>query len=113
MPTCRPDETIGQIRERVAADGRDTCVVVDDQRIVLGLLRKSELQSGPEQRADAIMRLGPKTFRPDVTLEELLQSMRDHDIQTNSLVTTSDGRLVGIIARADAEATLAHEPAPA
>ena len=36
--------------------------------------------------------------------------MRDHEIQTNSLVTTSDGRLLGVISRADAEATLAHEP---
>jgi hypothetical protein len=35
--------------------------------------------------------------------------MREHDIQTNSLVTTGDGRLLGVISRADAEATLAHE----
>jgi len=47
-----------------------------------------------------------------VTLEELLKSMRDHDIQTNSLVTTGEGKLLGVISRADAEATLAHE-APA
>jgi CBS domain-containing protein len=55
------------------------------------------------------MSLGPKTFRPNVTLQELLDSMRKHDIQTNSLVTTGDGRLLGIISRADAEATLSHE----
>jgi hypothetical protein len=46
-----------------------------------------------------------------VTLQELLKSMRDHEIQTNSLVTTSGGRLLGVISRADAEATLAHEAA--
>ena len=40
-----------------------------------------------------------------------LESMRDHEIQTNSLVTTGDGRLLGVISRADAEATLAHENA--
>jgi len=45
------------------------------------------------------------------TLEELLKSMRDHDIQTNSLVTTGEGKLLGVISRADAEATLAHEAA--
>jgi hypothetical protein len=38
--------------------------------------------------------------------------MRDHDIQTNSLVTALDGRLLGVISRADAEATMAHETAP-
>jgi len=42
-------------------------------------------------------------------LQELLKSMRDHDIQTNSLVATSEGRLLGVISRADAEATFAHE----
>ena len=52
-----------------------------------------------------------KTFRPNVTLQELLKSMRDHEIQTNSLVTTAEGRLLGVISRADAEATLAHEQA--
>jgi len=57
------------------------------------------------------MRPGPKTFRPNVTLEELLKSMREHDIQTNSLVTTGEGRLLGAISRADAEATLAHDQA--
>jgi hypothetical protein len=46
-----------------------------------------------------------------VTLVELLKSMRDHNIQTNSLVTTFDGRLLGVISRADAEATFAHEGA--
>jgi CBS domain-containing protein len=57
------------------------------------------------------MRPGPKTFRPNVTLQELLKSMRDNEIQTNSLVTTGGGRLLGVISRADAEATLAHEQA--
>jgi predicted transcriptional regulator len=44
-----------------------------------------------------------------VTLQELLKSMRDHNIETNSLVTTSEGRLLGVISRVDAEATFAHE----
>ncbi len=55
------------------------------------------------------MRPGPSTFRPNMTLQELLKSMREHDIQTHSLVTTSDGRLLGVISRADAETTMAHE----
>lgn len=113
VPTCRLDERIGQVLERVRADGRDTCVVVNEQRIVLGILRKNALAADPARCAEEVMSPGPKTFRPDVTLEELLQFMRDHDIKTNSLVSTSEGRLLGIISRADAEATLAHEAAGA
>ncbi len=103
------NERIAQVRERVRADGRDTCIVVNDQKIVLGLLRKKALDSDPQATAEAVMDPGPKTFRPSVTLEELVRSMREHDIQTNSLVTTLGGRLLGVIARADAEVTLAHE----
>jgi CBS domain-containing protein len=109
VPTCGPKERIGDVRERVEADGRETCVVVNDDRIVLGLLRKKALASDRERRAGEVMSPGPKTFRPDVTLQELLKSMRDHNIETNSLVTTLEGRLLGVISRADAEATLAHE----
>jgi CBS domain-containing protein len=109
VPTCSPTETIGDIRRRTG--DWDTCVVVDSKGVVLGLLRKKELDADPTTTAEEVMRPGPKTFRPNVTLQELLKSMRDHEIQTNSLVTTAEGRLLGLISRADAEATLAHEQA--
>ncbi len=111
VPTCGLKERIGDIRARTA--DWDSCVVVSPERVVLGLLRKKELDGDPNATAEQVMRPGPKTFRPNVTLEELLKSMREHDIQTNSLITTGDGRLLGVISRADAEATLAHESAPA
>jgi hypothetical protein len=111
VPTCGLKERIGDIRRRTA--GWDTCVVVNPERVVLGLLRRKDLEGDPNATAEQVMRPGPKTFRPNVTLEELLKSMREHDIQTNSLVTTGDGLLLGVISRADAEATLAHESAQA
>jgi Mg/Co/Ni transporter MgtE len=109
VPTCGLSEKIGDIRGRTA--GWDTCVVVNPERVVLGLLRKKELEGDATATAQQVMRPGPKTFRPNVTLEELLKSMRDHDIQTNSLVTNGEGKLLGVISRADAEATLAHDNA--
>ena len=109
VPTCALGERVGDLADRCA--GWDTCVVVNSERVVLGLLRKKELTGDPGATVEQVMRPGPKTFRPNVTLAELLQSMRDHDIQTNSLVTTLDGRLLGVISRADKEATMAHENA--
>jgi Mg/Co/Ni transporter MgtE len=76
---------------------------------VLGLLRKRALDSRPDVTAEEVMESGPKTFRPNVTLTELVEFMRKRDIKTNSLVTTLDGRLIREISRNDAEATLAHE----
>ena len=109
VPTCGLKDRLGGIRGRTA--GWDTCVVVGPERVVLGLLRKAELEGDANATAERVMRPGPKTFRPNVSLEELLKSMRDHDIQTNSLVTTGEGKLLGVISRADAEATLAHDAA--
>ena len=109
VPTCGLQDRVGDVRRRTA--DWDTCVVVGPERVVLGLLRKAELGGDPKATAEQVMRPGPKTFRPNVTLDELLKSMRDHDIQTNSLVTTGEGKLLGVISRADAEATLAHDQA--
>lgn len=109
VPTCGLDDRIGDLRERVDADGRQTCIVVNERGIVLGLLRQKALASPNDKRAEDVMAPGPKTFRPNLRLEDLLESMREHDIKTNSLVTTGEGQLLGVISRADAEATLAHE----
>jgi len=50
------------------------------------------------------MRSGPSTFRPNVTVEEMVRFMGERDIST-ALVTTSEGRLVGLFRRSDAEGT--------
>ena len=100
-PTCRLDERIGEVRERVRAAGWDACVVVNDQRVVLGLLRAGELQRGQDEPIEQMMRPGPSTFRPHVLIEELAHFMVHHDLP-NSPVTTSDGRLVGLLRREDA-----------
>jgi Mg/Co/Ni transporter MgtE len=101
VPTCRLDEPIGQVRERVRAAGWDACVVVNDQRVVLGLLRTGELERGQNEPVEQVMRPGPSTFRPHVPIEELAHFMIHHDMPT-SPVTTSDGRLVGLLRREDA-----------
>jgi Mg/Co/Ni transporter MgtE len=101
VPTCRLEEPIGHVRERVRAAGWDACVVVNHQRVVLGLLRAGELGRGQDEPVEQMMRPGPSTFRPHVLIEELAHFMIHHDLPT-SPVTTSDGRLVGLLRREDA-----------
>jgi predicted transcriptional regulator len=105
-PTCRPDEPIGEVRQRVRAAGWDACVVVNEERVVLGLLREAELQKGQDEPVERIMRPGPSTFRPHVSIQEMAHYMVDHDLPT-SPITSSDGRLIGILRRQDA-LDLAH-----
>jgi Mg/Co/Ni transporter MgtE len=95
------DERIDEVRGRVHAAGWEACVVVNDERVVLGLLRKDELLKGREDLVEQIMRPGPSTFRPHVRIEEMAAYMMEHDL-ASSPITTSDGRLVGILLKEDA-----------
>ncbi|MGH2680687.1 MAG: CBS domain-containing protein [Actinomycetota bacterium] len=101
VPTCRLDERIGEVRSRVHAAGWDTCVVVNEERIVLGLLRAAQLDESADEPAEHVMRPGPSTFRPNVPIEELAGFMMDHDL-ASSPITSSDGRLIGLLRKEDA-----------
>ncbi|MGH2673450.1 MAG: CBS domain-containing protein [Actinomycetota bacterium] len=101
VPTCRMDERIDGVRERVHAAGWEVCVVVNDERVVFGLLRREELLKGSDEPVERIMRPGPSTFRPHVRIEEMAAYMTEHDLPS-SPITTSDGRLVGILLKDDA-----------
>lgn len=96
VPTCRLDEPMRLVRARATAAGWDACVVVNDERVVLGLLRAEELAKGHEERVEEVMRPGPSTFRPHVSIEDIAKFMVAHDLP-NCPITTSDGRLVGLL----------------
>jgi CBS domain-containing protein len=102
VPTCAPVEKIGVVRERVRKAGWDRCVVINKERIVLGLLREKELSSDPKSPVEEAMRNGPATFRPNEPVGKMAKRMRDRGA-TAVLVTTSDGRLVGLLHRKDVE----------
>jgi Mg/Co/Ni transporter MgtE len=102
VPTCALDERLGDVRDRVRAAGWDACVAVNTERVVLGLLRGKELEADPDLRIEQAMRPGPSTFRPFVSMEEMVRFMSAHDLES-SPITTSDGRLVGLLRRQDAE----------
>lgn len=101
VPTCRLDERLGDVRDRAREAGWEACVVVNEERVVFGLLRSKELKANPDLRIDEAMRPGPSTFRPFVSIEEMAAFMVEHDLES-SPITTSDGRLVGLLRREDA-----------
>jgi CBS domain-containing protein len=102
VPTCSLGERLGNVRDRVVAAGWDACVVVGTDRVVLGLLRAEQLRADPEVPVDQVMRPGPSTYRPFVSVAEMGRIMSERDI-ASSPVTTSDGRLVGLVRRQDVD----------
>ena len=99
-PTCSLDERLGDVRDRAVAAGWDACVVVSQDRVVLGLLRAKELQADPQLLVERVMRPGPSTYRPYVSVEEMRRTMTERNLES-SPVTTSDGKLVGLVRRQD------------
>ena len=77
-------------------------MVMSEQGIVLGLLREKELSSDPDVEVEQVMRNGPTTFRPNEPTGKMAKRMRERGSRT-VLVTTSDGKLVGVLYREDAE----------
>jgi len=102
VPTCRLEDSLRDVRERVRAAGWNACVVVNEARIVMGLLRAEELGREEDLTAESAMRPGPSTFRPNVAIAETEEFMVEHDLP-NAPVTTSAGELIGLLVREDAE----------
>ena len=100
VPTCSLDERLGDVRDRAVAAGWDACVVVSQGRVVLGLLRAKELDADPDLLAEQVMRPGPSTYRPFVSVQEMQRTMTERNMES-SPVTTSDGKLVGLVRRQD------------
>jgi len=104
-PTCALDDRVGEVRDRVLASGYDFCVVVNEERVILGLLRGDALSKDEKARADEVMELGPKTTPPSEPVEELLEARSSQGVKS-FLVATSHGVFLGAMSRDAAERAL-------
>ena len=102
VATCGLADRMADAKARAQATGFDACVVVNERRVVLGLLRSQELEADPETPAEQVMRAGPTTYRPNVPAHEAGARMRARGVDVLT-VTTPDGTLVGLLRREDAE----------
>lgn len=100
VPTAHLDERLIEVRERAQAAGWDAAVVVNSEGVVFGLLRANELSGDGEQLISQAMRPAPSTFRPYVLAAEMAKTMVDHKLES-APITTSDGRLVGLLLQKD------------
>jgi len=111
VPSCRLDESLSDLQERVARSGWDECVVTDESGVVLGLVRKTTWEGAAGDTAlEQIMDSGPATFRPHVPLDEMSAFMEKRKV-SSVLVTTSEGKLIGAVRRQDVEKNTAASAA--
>lgn len=105
VPTCHLTDRLRDVRARVLKDGWEMCIVTDETGVVLGRLRKGVLSQDADVLVEAVMEEGPTTIRPYTGLEAITERMRTRKVGT-IIVTTLDGRLLGVLFRRDAEAQL-------
>jgi predicted transcriptional regulator len=98
---CGLKDRLGDVRDRTHAAGWNVAVAIDSDRIVLGLLRAKQLEMDADLKVDMAMRPGPSTFRPYVAIKEMADYLVEHDLES-SPITTSDGKLVGMLFKSDA-----------
>jgi CBS domain-containing protein len=108
VPTCTPHERLREVCDRVDAAGWDTCFVVNEQRVVLGRLGRTALSGREDITAEEGMTAGPSTVRPSFELDKAVARIETQHL-TGLPVTRSDGVLLGLLRREDAEQALASK----
>jgi Mg/Co/Ni transporter MgtE len=95
-PTCSLHDRVGHVRAKLP-EGWNVCVVLNTDRIVLGLADLSAELDG-NQSVEESMRPAPLTFRPGRTVEETCEYLQQKNIPV-ALVTTSIGQFIGVLRR--------------
>ena len=78
--------------------------MVDTIGLVLGLVRADAFDVPGDTPVEAILQPGPRTIRPSLPAADLARLLREDHLD-HILVTTADGRLVGLARRDDLEET--------
>ena len=98
VPKCRLRDSAGEAKRHAEQFGFNLCPVVNEQGIVLGLLRKDAWEDNPTAPAEKLMESAPTTLRPYYPAKDA-RELLDRKGRDAVLVTSSDGRLMGIFKR--------------
>jgi Mg/Co/Ni transporter MgtE len=81
--------------KKAVADDWNICVVLDPNRIVLGLLALDSLKDA-RGTIEEFMKPAPATLRPGVLIDEASAFLKESN-QKLALITKSTGQLIGVI----------------
>lgn len=94
VPRCRLHETAAEAVAR--ADDWDVLAVVDEDDVVLGLLRVEDVDAEDRRLVSELMHEGPPTWRGHMSVAELAHHLH-HQPTARLVVTRPDGRLLGVV----------------
>ena len=96
---CAPSDPPAEVAERI---GDQLCLIVDEDGVLLGRVSAEHLRGATTLRE--VIDTGPSTFRPDVPLSEMLDWFKRRPKIDAFIITTPDGRPLGVLHRSDTEA---------
>jgi CBS domain-containing protein len=99
---CRPTDRISDVRELIERSPYPFALVTAEDRTLLGRAPSSALDRGSERPVWEVAEPGPKTFRPHTSAEDVAAVLNDKDLRW-AIVTTPEGRLLGVASREDLE----------
>lgn len=98
VATCGLDEPAGAAAATARAAGWDVVVVINDSRVVAGVLAPDALGPDEGRSAADLMLPGPTTIRADEDPDAARRRMGEQGVR-HLVVTTPDGELLGILER--------------
>ena len=98
-PTLPADASIADAASALG-DAHDVAVVLNEDDVVLGIVRRETLGLDPSTPVADVLQPGPSTFRPSMTIAELVDYFRTSH-ETRAIVSTAAGRWLGLIRRED------------
>lgn len=94
VPTCRIDESVRALRDRARESRYDVGVVVDEKRVVLGLVALDTLDADPDALIEQVMDSAPVTFRPHLGVGKLPEYVRTQPSLSAALDRVPDRALL-------------------
>jgi CBS domain-containing protein len=105
---CRPTDRIVDVRESIDRSLYPFALVTSDNGTLLGRAPSSALNPASERPVWGVAEPGPKTFRPHASAENVGAVLADKGLRW-AIVTTPEGRVLGVASREDLVAAPASE----
>jgi CBS domain-containing protein len=99
---CAPTDHVTDVLASIKASPYPFALMTSDGGTVLGRLPASALDAGSEEPVEDLAEPGPKTFRPHHSAEHVAGQLADKNLRW-AVVTTPEGRLLGVASREDLE----------
>ena len=111
VPTCGLRDSVGEAKRRANEMGVSICAVINEENVLLGVVESNEWKTDRAIPVEQVMKPAPSTLRPSASVKHATELIAKHSLAA-ILITTSDGKLLGIFKRQETPAEKKQVPKP-